>query len=267
MTNLNEPYSPGVDTLNSDRHVLIDERVGMPQSVEVNEFAKSARISWLPPAPQHVGPHPIRNFLISFVDRPKTYRESNGSLVTTHTGVTMSIRVPAKEDGVSRITWMVSGMHPFTDYDYNVSSIAYSSSVNEEVQSPPVRGFIKTRPARPTRVDPPRISEIYADNTCLIKLGNASALHGPITKYWLVMVPVHPLHRAGQAAGMSQSQQPNMQAELADLQALLKYSLQNTSTSNESAYITAEFAAEYWPAEFIVGIGESVRYGRFVNRK
>lgn len=61
--------------------------------------------------------------------------------------------------------------------------------------------------------------------------------------------------------------QPNMQAELADLQALLKYSLQNTSTSNESAYITAEFAAEYWPAEFIVGIGESVRYGRFVNRK
>lgn len=144
----------------------------MPQDVEVVEFAKSAKFSWLPPPPHLVGPFAIRSFVISFADRPKLYRDTNGSLVTYHRGITTSIRVPAKEDGVSRITWMVSGMEPFTEYDFNVSSLAYSPQLREDVQSPPFRGRIKTRPARPTRVDSPRISEVYGDNTVLVKLGN-----------------------------------------------------------------------------------------------
>lgn len=210
-SSINDPYSPGlVESLSgsssrggggssssssNDRPLTINERVGIPRDVEVVEFAKSAKFSWLPPAAHLVGPYPIRSFIISYADRPKLYRDTNGSLVTFHKGLTMAIGVPAKEDGVSRITWMVSALEPFTEYDFNVSAVAYSPQLGEDVLSPPYRGRFKTRPARPTRVDAPRISQVYADNTVLVKLGNASALHGPITKYWLVIVPIDPLHR------------------------------------------------------------------------
>lgn len=84
IRNLNEPYTPGVGDMGHERFSsgTISDRVPSPLDVDIIEFTStSVKFSWMPPSTQ-VGAMPIRSFLVSYVDRPKTYREANGTLVT-----------------------------------------------------------------------------------------------------------------------------------------------------------------------------------------
>lgn len=265
---INENYPNNNNNVDTQQGQISD-RVGSPQDVEIIDYTSSSvKFAWMPPSSLS-GSLPIKHFLLSYVDKPKTYRESNGSLVTYVKGIGMSIKVPARDDPTIKITWLVTALAPFTDYEFNISSVGGSNML--DLQSPPVPRHIKTRSARPSRVDAPQVRDIYSDHTALIKLGNASARNGPISKYWLVIVPVDPLHKqlggVGSDNKAAAASSASMQAEFVDVAALFKYSLFNTTHSNESAYITAEFASEYWPQEYMVGVGEALKYGRFVNRK
>ena len=56
----------------------LSEQIGVPRDLEVLEFTSSSvKFAWMPPEPT-AGAH-IKYFLISYVDRVKQYRESNGA--------------------------------------------------------------------------------------------------------------------------------------------------------------------------------------------
>ena len=222
-----------------------------PRQVEILEFTStSVKFAWMPPEPSN--DFKIDKFLISYVDRPKIYRESNGSLVTYHKGIVLSIRAPARDDPSIRITWLVNGLTPYTDYDFNISSILANS-----IPSQPVKKHVRTRVDKPMRVDSPKILQIYDDNTVRFENGNASQFHGPVLKYWFVVVPLgYELQHDKYIDDIHQQDK--------DINFLLRYSLMNQTLSNESAYIAAEFESRHWPNEFIVGDGN--KFGRFKNR-
>ncbi len=244
--------------------------MGAPRDVEILDHAsKNVKFSWMPP--QLPLGQKIKHFLISYVDRPKQYRESNGSIVKYHKDLTMSIKVPARGDPTMRISWLVAGLEPYTDYIFNLSTVM---AIGDQ-QSSPVQRKIRTKPDRPSKIDQPLVLDIYNDNTVLLKLGNASEKNGPILKYWLVVVPLGSDHLMQAASTSSQSKQnfilmdelssSNYEARDRDIQSLVKYSLYNVSLSNASAYIAAEFQSEFWPTRFILGDGN--KYGRFINRR
>lgn len=220
----------------------LNDQVGMPQDVEIIEVTSTAvKFAWLPPSSN---PHRIKHFILSYLDRVKYYRERNGSTVSYVKGITTSIDLPARDDPTIRITWFASGLEPYTEYDFNISS-----QTSDRQQSAPVHRYVKTRPAKPARVDPPSVEKYYEDNTVLVNLGNASEINGPISKYWLVMVPLGFPNTYSSHSNIDLMQGNNFEPRGKDVANLLRYSLYNTSTSNESSYITAEFEAKHLAAQ------------------
>lgn len=129
----------------------INDKISQPREVEILEYTStSVKFSWMPPEPSQS--YQIKNFLISYVDRPKQYRETNGTIVTYVKGIAMTIKAPARDDPTIKIMWLVTGLAPFTEYDFNISSV-----LANDVQSLPVQKHIKTKPDRPARVDPPQV--------------------------------------------------------------------------------------------------------------
>ena len=112
----------------------------------------------MPPTPSQS--YKINNFLISYVDRVKFYKESNGSYVSFLKGISTTVKVPARGDPTIKIMWLVAGLMPNTEYDFNISA-----QLSNEVQGPPVHKTIKTKPYRPSKVDAPMVADIYNDNT------------------------------------------------------------------------------------------------------
>jgi hypothetical protein len=164
----------------------INDKIGKPRDVEILEYTDSSiKFSWMPPPASSNVAFKINNFLISYVDRVKIYRETNGSFVSYLKGISTSVKVPARGDPTIKIMWLVAGLAPNTEYDFNISA-----QLANEVQGLPVHNIIKTRPYRPARVDMPQILDVYTDNTVLVKTGNASEKNGPILKYWLVVTPM-----------------------------------------------------------------------------
>jgi hypothetical protein len=238
--------------------------IGAPRDLEILEYTStSVKFAWMPPA---LTPHSlkIKNFLISYVDKPKQFRDTNGSLITYSKSVTMTIKVPARGDPTIKIMWLVTGLNPYTEYSFNISAL-----MSNDVQGASIHKKIRTKPGKPHKVDQPVVIDIYTDNTVELKLGNASEKNGPILKYWLVVVPIgFDSGRAAKALSVNDDQQhsiANYEARERDIANLVKYSLYNDTYSNESAYIAAEFEAQYWPSRFILGDGN--KYGRFLNRK
>lgn len=250
-----ETYSSSKGTPN-----LINESIGKPRDLEVLEFTDSSiKFSWMPPMPTKTN-FKINNFLISYVDRMKTYRDSTGDMINYRNGITTTVKVPARGDPTIKIMWLVAGLMPNTYYDFNISA----QLLTNEVQGPVVHKIIKTKPYRPAKVDPPYLADIYTDNTVLIKTGNASEKNGPILKYWLVVTPIGVDNSYDMIAKKSISEQ-NYETRDKDITNLLRYSMFNGTLSNETTYITAEFEAIHWPTRFILGDGNT--YGRFLNRK
>ncbi len=65
----------------------------------------------------------IKNFLISYVDKPKQHRDTNGSLITYSKSVTMTIKVPVRGDPTIKSMWLVTGLNPYTEYSLNISAL------------------------------------------------------------------------------------------------------------------------------------------------
>ena len=246
----------------------INEKIGKPRELEILEFTDSSiKFAWMPP-PLHSA-FKINNFLISYVDRLKVFRDSNGSLVSFVKGISTTVKVPARGDPTIKIMWLVAGLAPHTEYDFNISA-----QLANEVQGPAVHKLIKTRPSRPAKVDAPHVLDVYTDNTVLVRTGNASERNGPVLKYWLVITPMGVDNsfvfssRKSSVPDQSLSEQqkpPIYETRDRDITNLLRYSLFNGTLSNESAYIAAEFEAAHWPIRFILGDGNT--YGRFLNRR
>lgn len=238
-----------------------DQVPGAPRNLEVTEVTStSVKFAWMPPK-LDTSSRNAKDFRLSYVDRPKQYRECNGSIVTYARGLTMSVKVPGRGDPDMKITWLVTGLAPYTDYSFNISTLL----ANEE-PGPTVQRRIRTRPDRPIKVEQPVVLEAYSDNTVLLKLGNASEQNGPISKYWLVIVPVGANSFRNRIQKTSGYELMGSEARERDIAALVRYSQYNNSVSNESAFIAAEFDASNWPEKFILGDGRNY-FGGFLNRR
>ena len=221
----------------------------MPQIVEINEYTSTnVKFSWKPPANSQLSSKVRLSYLISYSARPKSYRDTDGRLKTLPVGNAVYITVPGRDDPTLTITWLVNGLTPDTFYDFNITAII-DDKTHYQQQGSPVMKSIKTKRDKPAAIGKPVIKEIFDDNTVLVQLGNASEINGPISYYWLVVVPNTDSTRYQEAFER-------------DLTELARFSLKN-ETTNETAYITAEFDSSVYPATFVIGDGYS--YGRFNN--
>ncbi len=239
---------------NNNKNSKINDKIGLPRDLEVIEYTStSVKFSWMPPPASNL--YQIKSFLISYVDRIKYYKESNGSTCSFLSGLAITVKVPARDDPSIKITWLVTSLAPNTEYDFNISAVAQANMM----QGPSIQRMIKTRRDRPAKVDRPLIKEIYTDNTVLIRTGNASEKNGPISKYWLVVTP---------NPATPSIQTNNFETREKDITSLLRYSIYNATYpqlfANDSTYIAAEFEASHWPHKFMLGDGR--HYGRFCNR-
>jgi protein tyrosine phosphatase len=226
-----------------------NEQIGMPQVVEVNEYTSTnVKFSWRPPSSTQLSSRSRLSYLISYSARPKLYKETDGRTKSVPSGNVVYISVPGRDDPTLTITWLVNGLIPDTFYDFNITAIVEDKT--QQQQGPGVMKTVKTKRDKPASIGKPLITEIFEDNTVLVQLGNASEINGPISYYWLVVVPNTDATRYQETFER-------------DLTLLAKYSLSNM-TSNETAYITAEFETQSWPVKFPIGDGHS--YGRFNNR-
>ena len=236
----------------------INEKIGIPRDLEIMEYTStSVKFSWMPPPPSSA--YQIKYFLISYVDRIKYFKESNGTLVSFLSGLAITVKVPARDDPTIKITWLVTSLAANTEYDFNISAVLANM-----VQGPPIQKMIKTRRDRPIKIDKPTVIEIYTDNTVLIRTGNASEKNGPISKYWLIVTPL-----SSYAQQQEKQHSQNFETREKDIMNLLRYSVHNHTYpqyfANESTYVAAEFETSHWPQKFILGDGR--QYGRFLNRK
>lgn len=226
----------------------VSDRVGSPLDFKILEITtKTVKLFWT--EPKYQSTLPIKHFLLSYVSVPNSYREVNGSLVNYTRGNDIKIRVPLLD---GRIIWLITNLEPYTDYEFNISCVSAAG-----LQSPPSMLRLRTLSASPSRVEAPQVLKIFAENkTVLIKLANASARNGPISKYWLV---IEPLDSTARKDLSSPPQSEQIQTEL------FTNSFFSVFTNESAAYIAAEFTQENWPNEFRVG--DALKYGRFVNRK
>ena len=98
------------------------------------------------------------------------------------------MKVPARGDASIRLTWLVTGLTPYTEYLFNVSAL-----LGGEVAGAAAHRRVRTRAGKPYRVEQPVVLFAADDRdsgTVTLRLGNASERHGPVLKYWLVVVPV-----------------------------------------------------------------------------
>lgn len=231
-----------------------NEQIGMPRDVNIEfQSSTSVKFEWLPPANSQLSSKIQISFLISYLDRVKSYKDIDGKIKTSSSGSAMYVSVPGLKEPTKKMSWLVTGLEPDTVYDFNISAVIDDKSQSNQ-QGPPVTKTLRTKRDKPLYVDKSIIKEIFEDNTVLIQLGNASERHGPISYYWLVNVPNNELNKYQETYER-------------DLTQLIKVSLGSSSQqllSNETAYITAEFEASKWLTTFTIGDGQF--YGRFNNR-
>ena len=223
---------------------LFNEQIGMPQMVEISEFTSTnVKFSWKPPSA--VQSKLKLSYRISYSARSKIYKDLNGRHTVLPSDNVNAISVPGRDDPTLTITWLVNGLKPDTAYDFNLTAIAEP----QQQQGPPVMKTLRTKRDKPAAIAKPEIKDIFDDNQVLLKLGNASELNGPISYYWLVVVP---------NTDATRYQEPFER----DLTLLAEFSLRN-QTTNDTAYIAAEYDSLTWPSKFMLGDGHS--YGRFTN--
>ncbi len=215
------------------------------QTLEIN--STSIRFAWLPPINTQLPADTVKrlSYRIYYIDKPKVYRDSDGLIKTYQSQNQFNVKIDPLDDTTMRITWLITGLNPDTEYDFNVSCVI------GEAQGPPVTRSILTKRDKPAYVDRPQIKEIFEDNTVLLQLGNASEKNGPIGNYWLVIVPFAEFSKYEKTFEIS-------------LPELIETSLRQTDTLTDKSFIAAEFDAKLYPQKFVLGDGRL--FGRFKNR-
>lgn len=213
---------PSFESAKPSQTYTINKEIGQPRDVKTTQSTMLIRFTWKPPN-QAPSSYTIKKFLITVVDHKKEYRESNGTIVTYHNGVTMTYDVPARDDPTLEITWSISSLLPDTFYDIEISALSDNNQ-----QGLPVKKTIKTKRDRPYRVDRPTVEDVYQDNTVLIRTGNASEKNGPISKYWLVVTPLEDQNKKGMQLINNYETQEN------NIRNLLQYSIYNKSNNKVS---------------------------------
>ncbi len=217
------------------------------QTLEIN--STSIKFAWWPPINTQLPVDMVKRlaYRIFYIDKPKRYKDVDGLVKTYQSQNQFNVKIDPLDDTSMRITWLITGLNPDTEYDFNISCVL------GDAQGPPVTRTILTKRDRPVHVDRPQVKEIFDDNTVLLQLGNGSEKNGPISKYWLVVVPF-----------VEFAKYDRMTVELASLRELTEVSLKQAETWTDKAYVAAEFDAKFYPQKFVLGDGRL--FGRFKNR-
>lgn len=161
-------------------------------------------------------------------------------------GMTQTQEIPRKEIIVkhNRTSFSINDLSPFTTYNVNVSAIP-----NDDSYRPPKKITVTTQMAAPKPMVKPDFYGVV-ENEILVILPQASEEYGPISHYYLVVVPDDKLHN-----------HKNPDQFLTD--DLIK---NNMRTDDENApYIAAKFLQRNILYTFHLGNDEL--YEGFLNRK
>lgn len=208
-----------------------------PEEVPLNLRAQdvsthSMTLSWAPP---------LRLNPVSYKISYNAIKEFVDSL-----GMTQTQEIPRKEIIVKhdRTSYSINDLSPFTTYNVNVSAIP-----NDDSYRPPTKITVTTQMAAPKPMVKPDFYGVV-ENEILVILPQASEEYGPISHYYLVVVPDDKAHN-----------HKNPDQFLTD--DLIK---NNVRTDDENApYIAAKFLQRNILYTFHLGNDEM--YEGFLNRK
>ncbi|XP_026732873.1 tyrosine-protein phosphatase Lar isoform X1 [Trichoplusia ni] len=192
----------------------------------------SMTLSWSPP---------LRLNPVSYKISYNAIKEFVDSL-----GMTQTQEIPRKEIIVKhdRTSYSINDLSPFTTYNVNVSAIP-----NDDSYRPPTKITVTTQMAAPKPMVKPDFYGVV-ENEILVILPQASEEYGPISHYYLVVVPDDKAHN-----------HKNPDQFLTD--DLIK---NNVRTDDENApYIAAKFLQRNILYTFHLGNDEM--YEGFLNRK
>ncbi|KAL4709306.1 hypothetical protein ACJJTC_013366 [Scirpophaga incertulas] len=136
----------------------------------------SMTLSWSPP---------VRLNPVSYKITYKAIKEFVDSL-----GMTQTQEIPKKEIIIKkdRTSYSINDLSPFTTYSVNVSALP-----NDDSYRPPTKITVTTQMAAPKPMVKPDFYGVV-DNEVLVILPQASEEYGPISHYYLVVVPDDKAH-------------------------------------------------------------------------
>ncbi|XP_072947209.1 tyrosine-protein phosphatase Lar isoform X3 [Epargyreus clarus] len=233
-------YAIAVATKTADGLGRLSEKVTVkvrPEEVPLHLRAQdvsthSMTLSWSPP---------LRLNPVSYKISYNAIKEFVDSL-----GMTQTQEIPKKEILVKhdRTSYSINDLSPFTTYNVNVSAIP-----NDDSYRPPTKITVTTQMAAPKPMVKPDFYGVV-ENEILVILPQASEEYGPISHYYLVVVPDDKTHN-----------HKNPDQFLTD--DLIK---NNVRTDDENApYIAAKFLQRNILYTFHLGNDEM--FEGFLNRK
>ncbi|XP_063535444.1 tyrosine-protein phosphatase Lar isoform X2 [Cydia strobilella] len=233
-------YAIGVAAKTADGLGRLSEKVTVkvkPEEVPLYLRAQdvsthSMTLSWAPP---------LRLNPVSYKISYNAIKEFVDSL-----GMTQTQEIPRREIIIKhdRTSYSINDLSPFTTYSVNVSAIP-----NDDSYRPPTKITVTTQMAAPKPMVKPDFYGVV-ENEILVILPQASEEYGPISHYYLVVVPDDKAHN-----------HKNPDQFLTD--ELIK---NNARTDDENApYIAAKFLQRNILYTFHLGNDEN--YEGFLNRK
>jgi len=256
-----------IDLVNLERHAqysvavaarTIDETLGRlsqrvavkvkPEDVPLNLRGEGVtthtmRLTWGPP----IRLTPI-NYQISY-DAYKEFVDAQG--------VTQAVRIPKITILVSHKTteYTIKDLSPFTTYHVNVSAIPDDRSYR-----PPAKITVTTQMAAPQPMVKPDFFGVKKDTPGVITvyLPQASEEYGPISHYYLVVIPF---------ANSTKIKHPDYydSSDLSTNSQLKPTSKDSKEEYESRAYITAKFLQRSLPYTFPLGDGR--KFEGFLNRQ
>lgn len=210
-----------------------------PEDVPLNLRAPdssthSMSLSWAPP----IRLNPAR-YKVSF-DAVKEFVDSQGITQTQAiTRVTLSL-----EKTLTKV--IINELHPFTTYNVNVSAVP-----PDEQYRPPARITVTTQMAAPKPMVKPDFYGVVNSEEIQVILPQASEEYGPISHYYLIVVPEDMLTAHKQPDELTEDMITGKGASKHD--------------TGEVPYIAAKFQHRDIPYTFHLGDGE--QYENYVNKK
>nr|XP_018903286.1 PREDICTED: tyrosine-protein phosphatase Lar isoform X3 [Bemisia tabaci] len=210
-----------------------------PEDVPLNLRAfdvstHSMTLSWSPP----IRLNPL-NYTISF-DAVKEFVDSQGM---TQTQIVQRREIILKPEDTS---YMINELSPFTTYSVNVSAVA-----SDKEYRPPARITVTTQMAAPQPMVQPDFNGVVNGDMIRVVLPQASEEYGPISHYYLIVVPEDP-------NSVNKNPDQFLTEELISGKGL-------RSEYERPPYIAAKWPQRTIPFTFDLGSGET--FEGFVNRK
>lgn len=205
----------------------------VPLSLRAHDVSThSMTLSWSPP----IRLNPV-NYKISF-DAIKEFVDSQG--------ITQTQTIPRREIVLKHhvVSHTINELSPFTTYNVNVSAIP-----SDFTYRPPTKITVTTQMAAPQPMVQPDFYGVVNEEEIQVILPQASEEYGPISHYYLVIVP-----------------EDDMNANKNPDQFLTDDLIRNRNNDNPHVpYIAAKFPQRNIPYTFHLGSGEI--YHNFTNRK